>query len=59
MKHSNYRTADICRLMIAETWGTTPDPYKLFVLDIPDIDPGLESPHAILIRKPRVESALV
>jgi hypothetical protein len=36
VKHSNYRTTDIYRLMIAETWGTTPNPFKLFALDISD-----------------------
>lgn len=48
MKHSNYRTADIYRLMIAESWGTTPNPFKLFALDVSKTDPVSNSPVATL-----------
>ena len=57
MKHSNYRTADIYRLMVAETKGTTPNPYKLFALDFPERDPDLGSADAMLMREPRPDNA--
>jgi len=57
VKHSNYSTADIYRLMVAETKGTTPNPYKLFALDFPDRDPDLGPADAILIRKARPDTA--
>ncbi len=59
MNHSKYRTADIYRLMVAETRGTTPNPYTLFALDFPerDLDPG--SADAMLMRKPRPDTAHV
>lgn len=59
MKHSKYRTADIYRLMVAETKGTTPNPYTLFALDFPERDPDLGSADAILIREPRPDTARV
>lgn len=46
MKHSNFRTEDIYRLMIVETWGTTPNPFKLFALDIPKSNAVSKSPGA-------------
>jgi hypothetical protein len=48
VKHSNYRTADIYRLMIAETWGTTPNPFKLFALDIRETNTVSTLPSATL-----------
>jgi len=51
VKHSNYRTADIYRLMIAETWGTTPNPFKLFALDIPETNTVSTLPSATLSNK--------
>ena len=59
MKHSKYRTADIYRLMVAETKGTTPNPYTLFALDFPERDPDLGSANATLIHKPRPDTAHV
>lgn len=59
MEHSNYRTDDIYRLMVAETKGTTPNPYKLFALDFPEGDTALGSADAILIRKQRLDNAYV
>jgi hypothetical protein len=59
VKHSNYRTADIYRLLVEESRGTTPNPYKLFVLDIPEGDTDLGPADAMLIRKLRLETTHV
>jgi len=56
---SNYLTADIYRLMVAETKGTTPNPYKLFALDLPDRNSDLGPADAILICKARPDTAHV
>jgi hypothetical protein len=59
VKHSNYSTADIYRLMVTETKGTTPNPYQLFALDFPERDLDVGSADAILIRKPCPDTAHV
>ena len=56
VNHSNYHTADIYRLMVAETRGTTPNPYTLFALER-DLDLG--SADAFLICKPHPDTAHV
>lgn len=56
-KKSNYSQHDIYAVLMAASQGTSPNPYHLFIIDLPEGDPDLELADSLLIRRPVAEAA--